>query len=463
MSSRTERGRDVVQRTFGGALYQQGRGFYSALEFLAIVRGEVLLEQVEKDLGEQAVRVLPGCEPVIYLRSGHDHARRLLVADSEVVPGVFAGIETREAVKALLRGIEAQVPGRRRTPDKWQLRHFYPYPAEAIHYDAVERGKKISVERYQFRGAGGLAHKILRTDPDSNRLKEVRSRFRQLLGDSGTAVGRLLTVLSKYDKAPVLSPSESRSLTAVRGSAFEDEVEEKSLCAWDEGCTGATQEKPTRWMDMLRSGVHTILHRKELSDFERIDDLMHWIPWCVAQHQLAMARRRLGLDEDAPIVFDAGHKASPVRAIARKHLGEATAVIKESLLRGAEELGLPELCRGNSSWWTGPRTFYTTTLYAVGAMNAHTGQRHFELRPQFLQAAIHALVDHPLPLEQFTGEVMGERLRIICDRESASRVAPVDLDRRQLQTNGEYLVGRLDELGLLKAFSDSTRIVGIQE
>lgn len=462
MISGADRGRDVVQRTFGGALYQQGRGFYSALEFLAILRGEVLLEQLEETFGAAPDRVLPVAGEVLYLRTGHDHARRLLVADDDVVPGVFADAETREAIKSLLRGLEAPVPGRRRAPDKWQLRHFFPYPAEAIHYDAVESRNRINIERYQFRGAGGLAHKILRTDPDTLRLAEVRSRFRDLLGDSGNSVGKLLSSLAKHDKVRSAASLALSSAEEVTAAAFRDEVEERSLQDFQQDANDTTRDMTTHWMRLLRSGVHRILHRSDLSDFDRVDDLMHWIPWCIAQHQLAMARRSIGVDENAPIVFDAGHRASPVRSMARKHLGDATAVIKESLLTTARKMGASDLCRGSSSWWTGPRTFYTTTMFAVGALNAHTGHRHFELRPQFLQAAVHALVGDPLSFEQFTGEVMGEQLRIICDRESALNFASVELDGRQLQTNGEDLAGRLDEVGLLTAFSDSTRMVGVQ-
>lgn len=463
MTNRAERGRDLVQKTFGGALYQQGRGFYPALEFLAIVRGELLLERAEHRLGLSTIRVLPQIEPAVYLRPSHDYARRLLATEGDSHPSVFAGPATREAIKSLLRGMEASVPGRRRTPDKWQLRHFFPYPPEAIHYDAVERRKTVSVERYQFRGAGGLAHKILRTDPDAKRLAEIRASFRKLVGDSGTAVGKLLNVLAKNDAAPCVAASDYASQDELGEAVFRDDVEEKSLQTFQKSASDSEHDDPTRWMHLLRSGVHRILIRPSLSDFERIDGLMHWIPWCIAQHQLAMARRRVGIDESAPIVFDAGRSTSPVRAVARKHLGEATATIKESLLSAASKMELQDLCKGNPSWWSGPRTFYTTTLYAVGAMNAHTGHRHYELRPQFLQATVHALVDEPLPLEQFTGEILGEQLRIVCDRESASRVAFSEIDGRHLHTNGEDLASRLDEVGLLRAFSDSTRMVGVQE
>jgi hypothetical protein len=102
-------------------------------------------------------------------------------------------------------------------------------------------------------------------------------------------------------------------------------------------------------------------------------------------------------------------------------------------------------------------------MYAVGALNAPTGHRHFELRPQFLQTAVHAMVGEPMSLEQFTGEVLGQQLRIICNLESAAKFASVELDGRQLQSNGEQLASRLDEVGLLRAYSDSTLMVGVQE
>lgn len=444
--SRAERGRDIVQSTFGGALYQQGRGFYSALEFLAIVRGEVLLEDAEG----RTDRVLPPAEEkTVYLRPSHDHARRLLVAEANLVDGVFADEGTRGAVRALLTGIEAPVPGRRRAPDKWQLRHFFPYPPEAIHYDAVERARRIqpvSVERYIFRGAGGLAHKVLRTDPDMARLDETRERLRALLANGSGAVSTLLQALQAHDAVRVNGPED----------AFEDAVEAKSFDTSDSALE-------THWVELLREGVHRLVTRPRLSGFDRIEGIMHWLPWCVAMHQLTMARSRLEDDPLAPIVFDAGYKKGPVRSTARQHLGQATAVIRQVLLSQAEQRGLTELTRGSGAWWKGPRTFFTTTLFAVGALNANTGLRHFELRPQLLQAMVHALVDEPVSLPRLTGEILGERLRIVCDRHSAARLGGVEIDGRHLQSNGEALAARLDEVGLLRAFSDSTLMVGVHE
>jgi len=460
MVSNAQRGRDLVRATFGGALYQQGRGFYSALELLAILRGSVLLEEKERLAGGASEeRVLPRDGSVRYLRPSHDHARRLLVTGDEIVENVFDSEDARSAVRALLRGIEAPVPGRRREPEKMQLRHFYPYPAEAIHYDAVERRGKVNVERYQFRGAGGLAHKALRTDPDEGRLAGTRTEVRKLFSNSGSAIGRLLLALSEHDEVSATGDLKSASVEELAGRAFVDDVEAKSL----ESADGAGAPEATSWLELLREGVHRLLTREDLSDFDRLDGLMHWVPWCVAMHQLAMARRTLEIDEGTPIVFDAGRRASQVRALARRHLGDATACIKDSLYAAARSADLNELLRGSSAWWSGSRSFFTTTLFAVGALNANSGKRQFVLRPQLLQAIVHALVREPISIDQFAVDVLAERLRIVCDRHGAARLGVDELSGRDLQTNTEHLIGRLDEVGLLRAYSDSTLMVGVHE
>ncbi len=459
----SRRGRDVVQGVFGGALYQQGRGFYSALELFAILRGELLLQIEEARVGVANARVLPATGRTLYLRPTHDHSRRLLVSEVPVVDGVFAQDDTILAVRALLRGLEAPVPGRRTTADKWQQRHLYPYPAEAVHYDAVDRRGRVIVERYQFRGAGGLAHKILRSDPDRARLNETRQKFEALLSDSGSAVGKVLSALARHDEAALLGDHRPETPQQVMEAAFDDDVEARSLESVPQDPFSEQGDQSTRWMHLMREGVHRVLTRTNLSDFDRVEGLMHWVPWCIAQHQLAMARRTIGREEDAPLVFDAGHEASQVRRTARRDLGDATVAIKQALFEGATSDGCQELLSGNNAWWKGPRSFYSTTVYAVGALNAHSGHRHYELRPQFLQAVVHALVDEPIELRRFCGEVLGDRLRIACDLASADCIGGVDLDARELDTNGRHLANRLDEVGLLKSFSDSTRMVGVEK
>ena len=453
MVSKAERGRDIVQQVFGGALYQQGRGFYSSLELFAILRGEVLLSEL-LGAARSSECVLPPEGPARYLRPSHDHARRLLVADGEVVPGVFGTPETRDAVKGLLRGLEAPVPGRRRAPDKWQYRHLFPYPAEAIHYDAVERRGKVLVERYAFRGAGGFAHTVLRCDRNTPRLAETRAELCRLLSDSGSAVGQLLHALSAHDEQRPASNIQELEASP----AFEDAVELKSFTAE----TSDPEAFETRWSELLREGTHRLLTREHLTDFDRIESLLHWVPFCIAMHQLEMARRVLDRSEHSALVFDAGYRRSPIRSAARSHFGQAMNAIRESLLATARNHA-PEVLSGGAAWWKGPRSFFATTLFAVGASNANTGQRHFELRPQLIQTVIRALVDVPLPHDVFAREVLGERLGIVCDTAGADMLSDVVLDRRDLKTNGQSLVSRIDEVGMLRALSDATLMVGLHE
>ena len=458
--TKAARGRDITRRVFGGTLAQQGRGFYPGLELLAIVRGELLLENAERADGTSGpVRVLPPVgERTRYVRNTHDHARRLLSLDADAVSGVFVDDEAREAVRALLRGMELKVPGRRSVRLPWRERYLYPYPPEAIHHGAVDRRGTIKPERDAYRGAGGLAHKILRTDPDSARLERTRTAFRGLLGDDGGAVGKLLTTLARRDAA---------GDDPARGAdgAFEDDVEWRSLDGGEDGADpDGSGGEPTRWMRLLREGVHRLLTRDELSAFETIDDLVHWVPWCVACHQLAMARRRTGRDENDPLVFDAGHGKSRVREAARRHFNESLSTIRDAVLGAAEEAGATDLLSGSQTWWTGSRTFHSTTLYAVGALNANAGgSRHYRLGPSLLQAIVHALVDRPIVGDRFSREILGDELRIVCDGASAASGERLGLDGLDLQRNGEHLARRLDEVGLSRSYSDSNPMIGIHE
>lgn len=456
MPSRADRGRDIVRQVFGGAFYQQGRGFYSALELLAILRGEILLDNAEAAPAGPS-RVLPADGPALYLRPSHDHARRLLVADADLVANVFGTDETRNAVKGLLLGLESPVPGRLRAGDHWQFRHLFPYPAEAIHYDAVVRRGKVNVERYTFRGAGGFAHRVLRTDPDQKRLSSTREQFRTLLSDSGSAVGQLLKSLAERD---AVRPPATAAELAER-PPFEDEVEAKSFtAAGNEDDYGQHATYDTKWTDLLRCGVNTLLLREGLTAFDRIDSLMHWVPFCLAMHQLAMARRQLQQDEQAAIVFDAGHHTSAVRAEARRHFGGAINDIRNSLLERARAVS-PDVLQLGAPWWKGPRTFFTTTLYAVGASNANSGQRHFELRPQLLQTVIRAMVDSPVAHDVFVREILIDRLGIVCDAAGADMMQLPGMNVRDLQNNGQSLRSRIHDIGMLRSLSDATQMVGI--
>jgi len=311
------------------------------------------------------------------------------------------------------------------------------------------RGKKVSVERYIFRGGGGLAHKILRTDPDPDRLARTRVALRGLMLDSGSAVGRIGAALRRLDDVHA-APPQGKSPAE---HAFFDGVERRS---W----AGAGPE--TRWFQSMRAGFDRVLQRRSHTDFQKVEVLMHLVPFCLAMHQLAMARRRLGFDEFAPLVFDAGDGPSPVREFARAHLSRALTQITDALLTEAEELGYSDLLSGSANWRTGPRSFFATTLYAVGALNAHTGRRFLAVRPALLECLVAAFVDGQVSFREFTRDVLQRRLGLVTDHSAAQVAGDVDLDRADLDRNGEHLARRLRSLGLLVEYSDATRMVGLQ-
>lgn len=82
MAAHDRGGSDLVRDVFGVNLQEQGRGFYVALELLAIARGVLTLSP--SDL------LAPGSGPVRFDRLSHDMARRIAVGNSvpsdELVP-----------------------------------------------------------------------------------------------------------------------------------------------------------------------------------------------------------------------------------------------------------------------------------------------------------------------------------------------------------------------------------------
>jgi hypothetical protein len=450
--SRKDLGKETVQRAFGGALYQQGRGFYTALELFAILRGSVLLEKEERELGGSTIRVLPpSTEKTAFFRPSHDFARRLMAGDPEVSQNPkVKGEATELTLRALVRGLENPIPGARKPPTNWGARHFFPFPAELAHYDAVYRRGKVSTETYIFRGGGGLAHKILRTDPDSARLERTRSALRRLLSDTNSAVGRIAAALQALDDAPYLKERPT-DLADVEKRAFHDAVE------WVSWRTDAPE---TRWFALLREGVDRVLTRDDLTDFHRVEVLMHLVPFCLCMHQLAMSRRALGRDESQHLVLDAGHGAGAVRELARQHFNQSTTAISAALEKTARDLRHSELLDGSPTWRTGPRSFFTTTCYAVGITNASTGRRFFAIRPAFLEMVTAAFVEGHVPIQTFTRDILYLKLGLMTDHAAAIAGDDYHLDRADLDVNREALASRLAGLGLLQEYSDATKMVG---
>ena len=441
-ATRDRRGAELVHELFGANLQEQGRGFYVALELLAIIRG-VHEAGVHGDLA-------PDVEVIRYARQSHDLARRIAtnttISNDELLAAV-QGETTLETLRALLSSLVVTIPGRRRSP-KWFAAHLYPFVGELVHYDAAERSRRPSIERYVFRDAGGLAHRILRSDSDELRRERVRTGLLALVTDSGTALGRVAAALRSHDAAPV--PAEP----------FADESEAQA----------DPHSDTSRWPELMRAGVNRIVSRTTTPRATRVEQLLHWVPYCVARHELALARQRLGKPPEV-IPTDATSSANPLRSHSQRaldsfrwdivaaltstaaaHLAAATEDERHLWARYAEH---------NARFTASPRAFFTETLAAVGALNATVGRRHFTLKVSMLEALTAALIEpnREVEFDDFCNQLWTD-LGIVVDQRSA-RAAQLtnDIDEGVFAGNARAFRGRLASAGLLTHYSDATSLV----
>jgi hypothetical protein len=431
---------EVAKDLFGANLADQGRGFYVALELFALLRGS---------LDEQG-QVLPHPDrgPLRLRLRSHDFARRLAGTDvpppEEAIDKAFDQ-ETRQVVSSLVESLTVPVPGRIKAAT-FKQRALYPYVGELIHYDAVDRRGRILIERYTSRGAGGLAHRILRDDPDPARHARVQEAAARLVSDSGSSLGRLMNTLATHDAAP---PRE----------AWTDEEEAQA---------DTKEAVDKRWCEHLRDGVDRIL-RSDLAAARRVERLMHWIPYCIARHQAFLAARELA-EPSADVPVDLRDRASPLRSQARAVFDRQVVLVGEALSRRAErmaELSQPGerrdelmLLARSGAWktWTG---FHSQTLAACGAINAPKGQRHFTAKLPFLEAMVGATVDPDgaLPFGEFCGTLY-RRYQLVVDKTAADAAGLLDtIDAHEFEANERALIARLRDLGLLTEYSDQTRLV----
>jgi hypothetical protein len=434
------RGSEVVHELFGANLQEQGRGFYVALELLAIVRGVL-------DVNPSSL-LDPDATPVTFRRTSHDVARRIATA-APIAPDEIElaaqGPVAQETLHALLASLIVTIPGRRTHP-KWFAAHLYPFVGELVHYDAVERNRRPSIERYVFRDAGGLVYHSLRADPDFDRRERVRTHFTRILSDSGTALGRVASALKSHDSArPDVFADSSEAATDLRGDA-------------------------SPWLLTMNAGVDRILRRESTRSAKQIDHLMHWIPYCVARHQLRLARDELGEPlEDVPI--DVQHEANPLRArsqlmLDRYRWNVSDALVKVAMRRQAADSDADgaweRYARPNAQFTASPRSFFSESLAAVGALNATGGRRHFTFKVPMLEALLAALIDpgDEVPFDTFCRYQLHEQLDVVVDPRSA-RAANLteDIDEGVFAANAAALRERLIAIGLATSYSDTTTLL----
>ncbi|WP_410664411.1 hypothetical protein [Amycolatopsis sp. lyj-84] len=431
-------GAKIVHELFGTTFQEQGRGFYISLELLAICRGII-------DAGGSLLSNTS--EPIEYERRSHDLARRLAMGTSisreELVEAV-EGETTETTLRALFSSLVITVPGRRVKRPPWFAAHFYPFVGELVHYDAVDRRGGFSIERYMFRNAGGFAYHVLRTDPDLGRRDRVARMLESLVMDSDTALGRIAGAIHSHDrvKSSQLFTDESESDAVVNGDV-------------------------SPWPSLLRSGCDQIGNRVSVPRAKRVEQLLHWVPYCVVRHQLHLARVKIGKSRES-ITVDALSRANPIRKNSQERLTGYRWDIVKALAKTAVELkasdGLEvaaKYTQPNPAFAASPRAFFSETLAAVGALNATSGKRHFTFKAPMLEALLAATIPDGVDIEfeEYCRILFEELALVIGPSEARSAELTGGIDEADFRANRSEFRQRLESAGLLTHYSDATDLV----
>ncbi len=290
---------------------------------------------------------------------------------------------------------------------------------------------------------------MLRSDPEDERRTATIEGLAELFGDSGTSLGRVASALHAHGSA---SPQDS----------FVDSSEAECI----------THEYSSPWPDLLREGVTNIVGRKSTARAKRVEQLMHWVPYCLARHELRLARSDLGeLQDHMPV--DATHQSNPLRTKSQLLLEEyrwniARALVGRAHRRQQQAAESPdELARWarytqpNASFTASPRACFSETLAAVGALNATSGRRHFTFKAPMLEALVAATIptDHELEFHHFCSELF-QSVDLVIDGPSARQAGlTLDIDEGVFLANADAFKARPSAAGLLTHYSDATSLV----
>ena len=363
--------------------------------------------------------------------------------------------ETLLLIGEIYRDLRVPVPFKR-SVGQWGGYHLYPYVGQLVHYDSVNRkhpGHPLGrphVERYLYRGGGALAYELLRRDADGERLDRVRGGLADLVADSDRPIGILSSLLATADA------------DKPEGATVDNTVPD-----WNPALE-------TNWSELLRSGTDDIL-AGSLMRPKKVEHLMHWVPYCMARHQLELAHRELGHEQRAfPVDVSVG---GTLRRESRRAFDRHRRYVYEALRQRAARFASSEqtdehdrpvyldLIDESSSqkWNTGSGDFYAFTLAVIGGINHNTGPRHYTIKLPLLEAIVAATVEGPegVPFSEFCFDILYKRLGLIVDQRSgADSEITMWIDNGLLKRNEEGLSRLLAALGVMTALSDATRYVG---
>ena len=199
--------------------------------------------------------------------------------------------------------------------------------------------------------------------------------------------------------------------------------------------------------------IRGVCHHQELRvRAKRIELLMHFIPFCIARHQLDSLAS--SLVKTPPVALVDG--ASPRRLAQKKHdkarglLSEALDAAIEDFVQGQAE---DQRARFAGAKWGEVLRFFSGTLAIVGGLNHNTGKRHFTIKLTLMEALVAALLppEREKEFDEFCFDLLFQKYGLILDPASANAA---DLEREI--DSGEFRANKL-QLGAIYAASGCSR------
>lgn len=429
------KGTQLSTQLFGGILDIDNAGSSAGVELLNFVFGVKREHMLAKDR-------VP--DPQKY---GHHIARQLAYGvDKDFehkIGSILQGTEAQEVLGKLFSSLQIQPPNVKKTTDSgWTRKPFFPFTETLIHWDIKKSNKGI--ERVWMRGGGSLLHKILREDPNEQRLARIRQGFSNLYAlASSSALHKLAGFFRGIKKEK--TNNEEDSFYSVKSKP--DEIESSSRANIDD------------FEDVYRTGLLNILEHSKLTTVGKVEALVNWSALWLAVMQYRRSCTAMGLEEPEPIVCDCAVAATSVRRLARRQFQFAFSTIKKAL---DEQHDFSSLSVGQKNRIG---SFFPSTATAVGLINAYTGSRYFTLKVTALETIVAALVPHAdeIPFYDFVDKTIYQNLGLVVSRGAAKSSGLLeDFDGTIFEENEQGLAIQMKASGLLATYSDATQMISFR-
>jgi hypothetical protein len=417
---------DLSLEMFGGVIYADSAGSFPGLELF-----NFLLECQEG--------ILPSTPEVTIKRYAHDFARRLL-HDETLSPddkaNVLADKHSEDAIRKLLSCLELRQKNGATTAT-WQGSHFFPYTKSLIHWDANARYRgqttaKITMERQYYRGAGAYVFNVLRFDPNQNRLQLIRDGISELFNKKDESplenLAKTLRNHGDWDKTPVKDETESKSR-----KIFNDELE-----------------------DLYRDGIFNILSHNSIPAVSKIKAIVNWTGiWLII---VGNKRSKPAASQATHFIIDCAGTNQQLRRASQKSLKDFIKQISDGItfFRAGREMNLTQIQK--------LKGFFASTAASMKLINALTGKRHFTFGLNSIEtlALVAVKSGDELPFEDFVHDWLYKKCSFVIGRLSANDAGFLNvLDASIFEENERKLAEQLKAVGMLKVYSDATKMVGL--